>query len=90
MIEVVKEQRPRLVSLPSLCARVRLLLDVFAHEGAFRGNPSYWDSVGNLLLPPASVSRIVTNASVADLYGASDYCSSAADYDDAQSDALDD
>ena len=46
--------------------------------------------MANLLLPPASLTKVVTDSSRADLYDAGLYCSSAADYDDVQSDLLDD
>ena len=80
----------RLVPLSSLCARLRLLLDLFSHELHLQGSSAWWDATANLLLPAASIARVVTNASLADLYDAGLYCSTAADYDDTQSDLLDD
>ena len=82
----VEQDRP--VPLGTLCARMRLLLDLFGHEGALRG--AWWSGVANLLLPPACVSGIETNASAADLYNGWAYCSAAADYDDGQSILLND
>lgn len=78
----------RLVPLGTLCARVRLLLDLFEHEGTLKAE--WWSGVSNLLLPAACLSGVETNASVADLYDAGLYCSSAADYDDRQSNLLND
>ena len=83
----MEQQRRHLVPLPTLCARMRLLLELFLPKVR---NPSSWGSVGNLLLPPASLSRVVTDTSAADLYGAAAYCSSASNYDDIQSELLDD
>lgn len=80
----------RLVPLSSLCARLRLLLDLFSHELLLQGSSAWWDATANLLLPVTSITRVVTDASLADLYDAGLYCSAAADYDDTQSDLLDD
>ena len=67
---------------------MRMLLYLFEHEGALRGE--WWPRVSNLLLPAACLSRLETNASTADLYDAGEYCSQAADYDYHQSILLDD
>ena len=78
------------VSLATVCARLRFLLELFQGHGVMHGDSSVWYSVGNLLLPPASVSRVVTDASASDLYNAWSFCSCASTYDDQQSDLLDD
>ena len=72
-----------------LCARLRLLLEMFEHEGALGGR-CRWSGVANLLFPVACISRIETNASAADLYGAWMYCGQAADSDQQQGEILDD
>ena len=79
----------RLVSLQTLSARLRLLLNLFEHEGALAGDCA-WSGIGNLLLPAACVARLEVDASAADLYEAGQHCSSSADYDDRQSRMLDD
>ena len=78
------------VSLATVSARMRLLLELFQGHDVLRGDSSVWYSVANSLFPPASVSRVVTDASAADLYKAWSYCSSASAYDNRQSDLLDD
>ena len=85
----MKVDKTKLVSLQSLCARLRILLDLFEHEGALSG-PCGWSAVANLLFPAACVTRVQTDASAADLYEAGLYCEPAADYDERQSRVLDD
>lgn len=79
----------RLISLETLCARMRLLLDLFGHEGALQGE-AWWLRAANLLFPAACVTRVETDASVADLYDSGAYCSPSAAYDERQSRMLDD
>lgn len=79
----------RMVSLQTLCARLRLLLDTFEHEGAL-GGKCKWSGVANLLFPAACIGRVQTDASTADLYDAGLYCGQAADFDQQQSEILDD
>ena len=79
----------RLVSQQALCARLRLLLDLFENEGALGGR-CRWSRVANLLLPAACVTRVETDTSAADLYDAGFYCTPAADYDRCQGRILDD
>ena len=76
------------VSVATLCARMRFLLYWFEREWALRGD--CWVGASNLLLPAACLSRVETNASVADLYDAGMWCSQAAEYYDDQSELLDD
>ena len=85
----MKVETSRLVSLQTLCARLRVLLSLFEHEGALGGRCS-WSGVANLLLPAACVTRVETNAAAADLYDAGLYCEPAAGYDERQSRILDD
>ena len=79
----------RLVSLQALCARLRLLLSLFEHEGSL-GGKCRWNGVGNLLFPAACVTRVDTDASAADLYNAGLYCEPSAHYDEQQSLIFDD
>ena len=85
----MKVDKTRLVSLQSLCVRLRLLLSLFEHEGALGGRCG-WSGVANLLLPAACVTRLEADASAADLYDARLYCEPSADYDERQSRMLDD
>ena len=82
----VEEDRP--VALGTLCARMQFLLHLLGREGALQGE--WWQGVSNLLLPAASLSRVETNATLADLFGGSEYCSSAADFLGFHSRLLDD
>ena len=82
-------QSDSLVSLETLCARMRFLLDHFGRSGAIEGEP-WWPGTANLLYPAACLSGLETDASVADLYGAWAYCAPAAAYDERQSLMLDD
>lgn len=86
--EPVKVEAHQLVALGTLCARLRFLLYWFERESALLGD--CWVGASNLLLPAACLSRVETNASVADLYGEQMWCSPAAEYDELQSKLLDD
>ena len=79
----------RLVPVSSLCARLRLLLALYDQDLCFRSTSGSWDAAANLLLPPASISRVDVNTSLADLHDADLYCAPAAHYNDVQSDLLD-
>ena len=80
----------RLVCVPSLCARLRLLLGFYGHEQYFQGSSEWWNWTLDLLLAPASIARVETDATLADLYGEDLYCSPAEDYNNTQSNLLDD
>ena len=79
-----------LVPLPELSARIRVLLDLFGRDLGLFGPALWWDSASNLLFPAASLAKVTTNASLADLYDAFVFCSTAASYDAVQSRLLDD
>lgn len=80
----------RLVHMPSLCARLRLLLGLYGQELYFRGASGWWNRTVDLLLAPASIARVDTDATLADLYDSDGYCSAAVHYNDTQSNLLDD
>ena len=86
----MQTEASRPVSIGTLCARMRLLLNLFASEGAFPEGRDWPIAVENLLFPAACVSRVETDTSAVDLYGAWLYCSSAAEYDERQSILLND
>ena len=83
----MKVEEGQLVGIATLCARMRVLLYLFEHDGALQGK--CWTGAANLLLPAACMSGVETNAAVADLYPGQTYCSSALDYSDRQSMLLD-
>ena len=80
----------RLVPIGTLCAWMRLLLDLFVHEGAFLEGGHWHFAVENLLFPAACLSDVKTDAFSVDPYQAWMHCSHAADYDGRQSSLLDD
>ena len=86
----VKMEASRLVSIGTLCTRMRFLLSLFASEQAFRQEGDWPDAVANLLYPAACVSHVETDAFAADLYRSGSYCEPAAGYDERQSKVLDD
>ena len=84
----MEARRP--ISIGTLCARMRLLLNLFAYEGTFPEGRDWPFAVENLLFPAACVSRVETDTFAADLYGSWSYCSPAAEYDERQSIVLND
>lgn len=86
----MKMEASRLVSIGTLCTRMRFLLSLFASEQAFRKGRDWPDAVANLLYPAACVSHVETDAFAADLYQSGSYCEPAAEYDQRQSIVLDD
>ena len=89
-IYAVKIEASRLVSIGTLCTRMRFLLSLFASEQAFRHGRDWPDAVANLLYPAACVSHVETDAFAADLYQSGSYCEPAAEYDECQNKVLDD
>ena len=67
---------------------MQFFLALLGREGVLQGEWS--DGVSNLLLPAACLSRVETDATLADLFGGAEYCSSAADYYGFHSGLLDD
>ena len=59
----------KLISLQTLCARLRPLRDLFEHEGPW-AEICCWPGVANWLLYAACASRVETDALAADFYDA--------------------